>query len=153
MSALFFPKKRTPLRMLLQDRRRQGHKTKRTRTQLHQSPFSTKKSGSLSTKNQGDFKKRPSSSLCQKARGSGATSKWGYFFQKDTRHAKILRSTTRFRSRKHSDDACSCSTRLEGTRRGFQNSTMKCSGACQCGIHGIPRKEGRRPSLTRTLPL
>ena len=87
--------------------------------------------GSPSTKNQGNFKKRPSSSLCQTARGSGATSKWGYFFQKDTRHAKILRSTTRFRSRKHSDDACSCSTRLEGTRRGFQNSTMKCSRACR----------------------
>ena len=36
--------------------------------------------GSPSTKNQGDFKKRPSSSLCQTARGSGATSKWEYFF-------------------------------------------------------------------------
>ena len=43
----------------------------------------------------------------------------------------IPRSATRFCSRKHSDDACSCSTRLEGTRRGFQNSTMKCSGACR----------------------
>ena len=41
---------------------------------------------------------------------------------------KIPRSATWFRSRKHSDDACSCSTRLEGTRQGFQNSTMKCSG-------------------------
>ena len=38
--------------------------------------------GSLSTKNQGDFKKRPSSSLCQTARGSGATPRWMYFFFK-----------------------------------------------------------------------
>ena len=88
--------------------------------------------GSPSTKNQGDFNKRPSSSLCQTARGSGATSKREYFFlQKSTHHAKISRSATRFRSRKHSDDACSCSTRLEGTRRGFQNSTMKRLGACR----------------------
>ena len=62
------------------------------------------------------------------------------FFQKSTHHTKISRSATRFQSRKHSDDACSCSTGLEGTRRGFQNSTMKCSGACQCGTHRIPRK-------------
>ena len=110
--------------------------------------------GSLSTKNQGDFKKRPSSSLCQTARGSGDTSKWEYFFlQKGTHHVKISRSATRFRSRKHSDDACSCSTRPEGTRRGFKSSTMKCSGACRCGTHGIPRKEGRRSSLTRILPM
>ena len=76
-----------------------------------------------------------------------------FFFKKDTYHAKISRSATRFRSRKHSDDARSCSTRLEGTRRGFQNSTMKCSGACRCGTHRIPHKEGRRTSLTRILPL
>ena len=48
--------------------------------------FSTRKpsicSGNLSMKNQEDFKERPSSSLCQTARGSGATSKWGYFFFK-----------------------------------------------------------------------
>ena len=109
---------------------------------------------SPSTKNQSDFKRRPSSSLCQIARGSGATPKWEYFFlQKGTHHAKISRSATWFRSRKHSDDACSCSTRPEGTRRGFQSSTIKCSGACRCGTHGIPRKEGRRSSLTRILPL
>ena len=151
MSALFSPKKRTPLRTYLQDRRRQDHKTTRTRTQ-HQSSFSTRKSESLSTKNQEDFKKRPSSSLCQTARGSGATSKWGYFFlQKGTHHAKISRSATRFRSRKHSDDACSCSTRLEGTRRGFQNSTMKCSAACRYGTHRIPHKEGKRPRPIRIL--
>ena len=33
---------------------------------------------------------------------------------------KIPRSATWFRSRKHSDDACSYSARPEGTRRGFQ---------------------------------
>ena len=150
MSALFSPKKRTPLRMFLQDRRRQDHKTKRTRTHS----FSIRKSGSLSTKNQEGFKKRPSSSLCQTARGLGATSKWGYFFlQKGKHHAKISQSAIRFRSRKHSNDAFFCSTRLEGTRRGFKNSTMKCSGACRCGTHGIPRKEGTRSSLTRILPM
>ena len=31
---------------------------------------------------------------------------------------------------KHLDDACTYSAGPEGTRRGFQNSTMKCSGAC-----------------------
>ena len=93
----------------------------------------------------GTLKRRPSSSLCQKARGSGATPKWEYFFlQKGTHHAKISRSATRFHSRKYSDDACSYSTRPEGTRRGFQSSTMKCSGACRCGNNGIPRKEGRK---------
>ena len=66
---------------------------------------------------------------------------------------KIPRSATWFRSGKHSDDACSCSTRLEGTRQGFQNSTMKCLGACRCETYGIPRKEGRRSSLIRILPL
>ena len=74
-----------------------------------------------------------------------------FFFKKGTHHAKISRSATRFRSRKHSDNACSCSARLEGTRRGFQSSTMKCSGACRCETHMIPRKEGRRSSLTRIL--
>ena len=65
--------------------------------------------------------RRPSSSLCQIARGSGATPKWEYFFlQKGAHHANISRSATWFRSRKHSDDACSCSARPEGTRRGFQ---------------------------------
>ena len=56
--------------------------------------------GRLSTKIQDDFKKRPSSSLCQTVRGSRATSKWEYFFlQKGTHHAKISRSATRFRSK------------------------------------------------------
>ena len=74
----------------------------------------------LQRRNRAVSRKRPSSSLCQTARGSGATPKWEYFFlQKGTHHAKISRSATRFRSRKHSDDACSCSTRPEGTRRGF----------------------------------
>ena len=38
--------------------------------------------GSPSTKNQSNFKTRPSSSLFQIARGSGATPKWEYFFFK-----------------------------------------------------------------------
>ena len=45
MSVLFSPKKRKSLRMLLQDKRLQGHKTKRTRTQLNQSPFFNKEVG------------------------------------------------------------------------------------------------------------
>ena len=110
--------------------------------------------GSLSMKNRNNFKTRPSSSLFQIARGSGATPKWEYFFlQKGTHNTKISRSATRFHSRKHSDDACSYSARSEGTRRGFQSSTMKCSGAYRCGTHGIPLKEGRKPSLTRILPM
>ena len=36
--------------------------------------------GSPSTKNQSNFKTRPSSSLFQTARGSGATPRWEYFF-------------------------------------------------------------------------
>ena len=42
---------------------------------------------------------------------------------------KIPRSTTWFHSGKHSDDACTYSAGHEGTRRGFQNSTMKYSEA------------------------
>ena len=73
---------------------------------------------SPSTKNQRDFKRRPSSSLCQTARGLGATPEWEYFFlQKGTHHAKISRSATRFRSRKHSNDACFYLARPEGTRQ------------------------------------
>ena len=98
---------------------------------------------SPSTKIQGNFKRRPSSSLCQTARGSRATPKWEYFFlQKGTHHAKISRSTTRFRSRKHSDDACSCSSRPKGTRRGFQSSTMKCSGVVSAGPTGYHARKG-----------
>ena len=37
---------------------------------------------SPSTKNQSNFRIRPSSSLFQKARGSGATPRWMYFFFK-----------------------------------------------------------------------
>ena len=108
----------------------------------------------ISMKDQSDFKTRPSRSLYQIARGSGATPKGEYFFlQKGILHAKISQSATRFRSRKHSDDACSCSARPKRTRRGFQSSTMKCSGACRCGSHMIPRKEERRSSLTRILPM
>jgi hypothetical protein len=42
---------------------------------------------------------------------------------------------------------------LKKTRRDFQSSTMKCSGACRCGTHEVPRKEGRRSSLTRIPPM
>ena len=121
---------------------------------------------SLSTKNQGGFKKRTSGkdpqAPCakqQEAQGlhpNGSTFFFKkvhtFFLQKGTHHAKISQSATRFRSRKHSDDACSCSARPERTRRGFQSSTMKCSRACRCGTHGIPHKEERRSSLTRILP-
>ena len=106
--------------------------------------------GNPSTKNQSNFKKRPSSALFQIARGSGATPSWVCFFlQKGTHHSKIPESATWFCSEKYSDDACFYSARPEGTRRGFQSSTMKFSGACRCGTHGIPRKEERRSSLTR----
>ena len=105
--------------------------------------------GNPSTKNQRNFKTRPSSYLFQIARSSGATPSWMYFFlQKGTHHSKIPGSATWFHSRKHLDDTCFYSARPEGTRQGFQSSTMKCSGACRCGTHGIPRKEERRSSLT-----
>ena len=42
--------------------------------------------GSPSTKNQSNFKTRPSSSLFQKARGLGATPRWEYFFLKKKVH-------------------------------------------------------------------
>ena len=45
------------------------------------------------------------------------------------------RSATRFRTGKYSDDACSCSARPEGTRRSFQNSTIKYSGTYQSQDH------------------
>jgi hypothetical protein len=53
------------------------------------------------------------------------------FPKKSAHHSKISRSATRFYSRKHSDDARFCTAKPEGTRRGFQSSTMKCSGACR----------------------
>ena len=50
-------------------------------------------------------------------------------YSKSTNHSKMPRSATQFHSGKHPDDACTYSAGPEGTRRGFQNSTMKCSGA------------------------
>jgi hypothetical protein len=97
-----------------------------------------------------ELKTRPSNSLFQIARGLGATL-IECTFPKSAHHSKISRSATRFHSRKHSDDACFYSAKPEGTRRGFQSSTMKCSGAYQCGTHRIPCKEGRRLSPIRTL--
>ena len=141
MSTLFSPKKHTSSRQITS----RPHDKKNPDLAISEL-FLIKNPGICS----GTLKRRPSSSLCQKARGSGATPKWEYFFlQKGTHHAKILRSATRFHSKKHSDDACSCSARPERTRRGFQSSTIKCSGACRCGTHGIPHKEGRRSGLTR----
>ena len=103
-----------------------------------------------STNKQSNFKTRSSSYLFQIARGSGATPSWMCFFlQKGTHHSKISGSALWFHSRKHSDDTCFYSARPKGTRRGFQSSTMKCSGACRCETHGIPCKEERRSSLTR----
>ena len=99
--------------------------------------------GSPSTKNQSNFKTRPSSYLFQIARGSGATpSRMCFFLQKGAHHPKISRSATWFRSRKHSDDACSYSARPEGTRRGFQSSTMKCWGLVDAGPMGYPARKG-----------
>ena len=91
--------------------------------------------------------------FCSKQQEARGLHPVGVLFQKGTHHLKISRSATRFHSRKHLDDACSYSTRPKGTRRGFQSSTMKCLGACQCGTHGIPRKEERRSSLTRIPPM
>ena len=143
LSALFSPKKRTSSRQITS----RPHDKKNQDLAISEL-FLIKNPGICS----GTLKRRPSSSLFQKARGSGAAPKWEYFFlQKGTHHAKISQSATRFRSRKHSDDACSCSARPKGTRRGFQSSTMKCSGACRYGTQGIPRKKERRSSLTRIL--
>ena len=105
----FSSKNRTSQKRLLQGRPLQDLTTKRTRTEPYPSSFlpSMKK----------EIKTRSSSSLCQRARGSGATPRWMNFFQKSTQHSKIQRSATWFHSRKHSDDPCSYSTR--GTRRGF----------------------------------
>ena len=157
MSALFSLKKHTSPRRLLQDRPLQGLTTKEPGPIYIRVLFDKEPRymlASPSTKNQSNFKTRPSSSLFQIARGSGATPRWEYFFlQKGTHHSKIPRSTTWFHSRKHSGDACSCSVRPGGKRQGFRSSTMKCSGAYRCGTHGIHRKEERRSSLTRILPL
>ena len=45
------------------------------------------------------------------------------------------RSATWFRTRKYSGNACSCSARPKGTRRSFQNSTIKYSGTYQSQDH------------------
>ena len=98
--------------------------SRQTTSRPHDIPefFFYKEPENPSAKNQSNFKTRPSSYLFQIARGSGATPSWMCFFlQKGAHHPKISRSATRFRSRKHSDDACSCSTRPKGTRRGFQS--------------------------------
>ena len=107
-----------------------------------------------STNNQSNFKTRSSSSLFQIARGSGATTRWMYFFFKKAlttrRSQEALQGFTPESTRM---TFCSYSTRLERAKRDFQSSTMKCSGACRCGTHRIPHKGERRSSLTRILPL
>ena len=96
----------------------------------------------------------PSSYLFQIARGSGATPSWiRFFLQKGTQRSKIPESGTWFHSRKYSDNACFYSARPEWARRGFQSSTMKCSGACRRGTHRIPHKEERRSSLIMIPPM
>jgi hypothetical protein len=84
---------------------------------------------------------RPSNSLYQTIRGSGATPS-GCTFPKSAHHLKISRSATQFHSRRHSDDACFYSARPEGTRWGFQSSTMKCSGVVDTGPMGYPTRKG-----------
>ena len=141
MIALFSPKKRTSSRQITS----RPHDKKNLGLTISEL-FLIKNPGICS----GTLKRRPSSSLCQKARGSGAIPKWEYFFlQKGTHYAKISRSATRFRSRKHLDDACSCSARPKGTRRGFQSSTMKCSGACRTFFFEKAHIAHKIPSLPR----
>ena len=157
MSALFPSKKRTSLRRLLQDRRLQGHTTKRTWTYLYPSSFRQRTrvyAREPFDEESEQFQDKTLQLLIPNSKRLGGYTKMGVFFlQKSTHHSKIPRSAIWFHSRKYSDDACSYSTMPEGTRRGFQSSTMKCSGACRCGTHGIPRKEGRRSSLTMILPM
>ena len=106
-----------------------------------------------SVSNQSNFKKRSSSSLFQIARGSGATTRWMYFFF--TKHSPLEGPKKRYKVSLESTRITFCSylTRLEGAKRDFQSSTMKCSGACRCGTHRIPRKGERRSSPTRILPM
>jgi hypothetical protein len=63
-----------------------------------------------------ELQTRPSNSLFQIARGSGATLS-ECTFPNSVHHSKISRSTTWFHSRKHSDNACFYSTRPGGTRK------------------------------------
>ena len=107
-----------------------------------------------SANNQSNFKKRSSSSLFQIARGSGATTRWLYFFLHKTlttrRSQEALQGFTPESTR---ITFCSYLTRPEGAKRDFQSSTMKCSGACRCGTYRIPRKRDKRSSSTRILPM
>ena len=107
-----------------------------------------------STNNQSNFKTRSSSSLFQLARGSGATTRWMYFFQKKALTTRRSQEALQgFAPESTRMTFCSYSTRLERAKRDFQSSTMKCSGACRCGTHRIPRKGERRSSPTRILSM
>ena len=107
-----------------------------------------------SANNQSNFKKRSSSSLFQIARGSGATTRWMYFFF--TKHSPLEGPKKRYKVFTPESTRitfCSYLTRPERAKRDFQRSTMKCSGACRCGTHRIPRKRDKRSSSTRILPM
>ena len=156
MSALFSLKKHTSPRRLLQDRPLQGLTRKRIQTDLYPSSFFTKNPGICSepfNEESEQFQDKTLQLLAPNSKRLGGYTMGVLFLQKSTHHSKIPRSATWFHSRKHSGNACSCSARPEGTRQGFQSSTMKCSGACRCGTHGIPRKEERRSSLIRFTPI
>ena len=130
----FSPKKRTSPRRLLQDRSLQDIKDKKNPDLAIPELFFDKEPrymlGSPSTKNQSNFQDKTLQLLVPNSkRLRGYTQMGILFLQKSTNHSKIPRSATRFRSGKHSDDACTYSIGPKGTRRGFQNSTIKCSGA------------------------
>jgi hypothetical protein len=92
--------------------------------------------------------------LFQIARGSGATLSECAFSLKKRTSLKIFlqdRTTSRLhfeRTRTKLDSP----GKTRETRRS-SSSTMKCLGAYWCGTHGVPRKEGRRSSLTRIPPM
>jgi hypothetical protein len=73
------------------------------------------------------YRKRPSNSVFQTARGSGATLS-DALFPKSAHHSKISRSATWFLSSKHLDDTCFLSARPRGTRRGFQDQPYSARG-------------------------
>ena len=83
----FSLKKRTSPRRLLQDKTTSRNHDKKKPDRAISEFFLIKNPtghmlGNISTKDLSDFKTRPSSSLFQIARGSGATTRWMYFFFK-----------------------------------------------------------------------
>jgi hypothetical protein len=100
---------------------------------------------------------RSSNFLFQKVRGSGATLSECAFFEENSKKRTSLKRLLQDRttSRLHFERT---RTKLDSlgkareTRRS-SSSTMKCSGVYRCETHGVPRKEGRRSSLTRIPPI